>query len=351
MKRTKREIEEADDSILDEDIYASPAKRNKTKVEKKETILISDDESTFNAWRNGDFTHKNYDEDWQPQVTTPTRNVRKPVRIKEDPEATYTPKKASTPKKPRTPKSMPKNVKDRLHRALSQRIYVINRKRVREFHHPEGSCEEFAILGSTGNAYATRIERRPNCNCPDGQKGNHCKHILYVMARVLRLEPTDHLIFQRQLDDSELNDVINAVPMGQVPVGELAAENVRAVHGALMGESITPNQVTQKPLAAHCCRICYEDFKTDGGELVYWCRVCGCNLHKDCWEKWSKSMTDMGQQAECIYCRTPNLGLTNQQPRANEGYMNYQDIQPGTSAVRDTSTYNPFAFNDYGSRF
>jgi hypothetical protein len=50
--------------------------------------------------------------------------------------------------------------------------------------HEVGGTEEvpevsFDIVGSTGNLYKTTIKRDPYCDCPDGAKGNQCKHICY----------------------------------------------------------------------------------------------------------------------------------------------------------------------------
>lgn len=50
--------------------------------------------------------------------------------------------------------------------------------------HTMGGTEEvpeisFDIAGSTGNLYKTVIGKEPACDCPDGAKGNQCKHICY----------------------------------------------------------------------------------------------------------------------------------------------------------------------------
>ena len=44
----------------------------------------------------------------------------------------------------------------------------------------------------------------PYCSCPDFAKGNVCKHILFVMVRVIRLAPDDPLIWQKALLRSEV---------------------------------------------------------------------------------------------------------------------------------------------------
>jgi hypothetical protein len=50
--------------------------------------------------------------------------------------------------------------------------------------HTVGGTEEcpeisFHIVGSTGNIYKVVIRKEPTCDCPDGAKGNQCKHICY----------------------------------------------------------------------------------------------------------------------------------------------------------------------------
>jgi hypothetical protein len=44
--------------------------------------------------------------------------------------------------------------------------------------------------------YTVRICIGPRCTCPDFEKGNLCKHIMFVMMRVLRQKPDCPLIWQ-----------------------------------------------------------------------------------------------------------------------------------------------------------
>ena len=56
-------------------------------------------------------------------------------------------------------------------------MFVIDRVR----HEVDGCPEEvIELAGSTGNVYEVTIGRQPSCTCPDNQKGNQCKHIVYV---------------------------------------------------------------------------------------------------------------------------------------------------------------------------
>lgn len=80
-------------------------------------------------------------------------------------------------------------VKDRIERAQSQRLYLIEQKDMLEEGLDMDICpvvgREFAVLGSTGNVYDVRICKSPTCSCPDFQRGNLCKHILFVILKVI----------------------------------------------------------------------------------------------------------------------------------------------------------------------
>ena len=56
-------------------------------------------------------------------------------------------------------------------------MFVIDRTRGGTEEAPE---ETIDIAGTTGNIYNVHIGKLPTCTCPDNQKGNQCKHIVYV---------------------------------------------------------------------------------------------------------------------------------------------------------------------------
>ena len=66
-----------------------------------------------------------------------------------------------------------------LHRMLmiNGRMFVLDRMRGGTDEIPE---ETIAMAGSTGNVYDITICQIPRCTCPDNEKGNQCKHIVYV---------------------------------------------------------------------------------------------------------------------------------------------------------------------------
>lgn len=59
-------------------------------------------------------------------------------------------------------------------------MFVIDRTRGGTDEIPE---ETIDMAGTTGNIYNITISQLPSCTCPDNQKSNQCKHIVYVRLR------------------------------------------------------------------------------------------------------------------------------------------------------------------------
>ena len=74
-------------------------------------------------------------------------------------------------------KMAPLSYLEKLERATSQRMFVIDRSRGGTEDVPE---ETIDMAGTTGNIYSITISQMPRCTCPDNQKGHQCKHIVYV---------------------------------------------------------------------------------------------------------------------------------------------------------------------------
>eukprot|EP01138_Halocafeteria_seosinensis_P015393 gb/GECG01015710.1/.p1 GENE.gb/GECG01015710.1/~~gb/GECG01015710.1/.p1 ORF type:complete len:306 (+),score=38.70 gb/GECG01015710.1/:1-918(+) len=96
----------------------------------------------------------------------------------------------------------------RIKRALGQRMFLLDEKMLHstEDGHPYG---HFVVLGSRGNAYDVTIDRLVSCQCPDFLKGNLCKHVIFVLVRVLGRAQNDPLVWQQALLTSELQDIFD----------------------------------------------------------------------------------------------------------------------------------------------
>ncbi|KAF2479223.1 hypothetical protein BDY17DRAFT_328001 [Neohortaea acidophila] len=221
----------------------------------------------------------------------------------------------------------PKTYHDVRHRALNQRMFVLDRQR-RTTNSGEHPIEQIQLAGTTGNVYTITIDKVPSCNCPHALKGNQCKHVIYVLARVLRV-PWE-LEYQVAFLTSELRSIFAQAPALPEEQGKESEEDGK--RKALEGE----------------CPICCEDFETENtAEAVVYCKAsCGNNIHKQCFEQWAA--TKSGQVVTCPFCRAKwegdedTLKKVVQMGRPNqEGYVNVAS-QLGLSGRRDYSTYNDF---------
>ena len=53
----------------------------------------------------------------------------------------------------------------------------------------------------------------------------------------------------------------------------------------------------RKPME-HDCPVCFTEFEPKREEVV-WCKTCGNNTHKMCFERWATSQK--GKQVTCMY--------------------------------------------------
>lgn len=80
-------------------------------------------------------------------------------------------------------------MKTRLSRAFVHHIYLIPQ---------EDSCtslteRNYTVLGHSGNVYTVHIGQVPSCSCPDAY--SICKHILFVLIKVLKVPRESKLVF------------------------------------------------------------------------------------------------------------------------------------------------------------
>ncbi|KAI1263420.1 hypothetical protein F5Y18DRAFT_127898 [Xylariaceae sp. FL1019] len=245
-------------------------------------------------------------------------------------EATPSPEKKQKPKKTsnkdeekrmrRFRPSAPQSFSVVYERATSQRFYVLKRLRRGTAQCPEESVE---MTGSTGNIYNIVIARIPTCDCPHYQKGNQCKHIIYVMARVLRAR--FELVYQLALLSTELQEIFANAP----PIDPIASADDSDKDGK------------RKPIEDDC-PICFTPF--EGEEDTVYCRAtCGQNIHKECFEMWAATKRKtVRDPVTCPMCRTPwqededaKTGIKNTGVLGRDGYVNVAD-QLGISQRRGT---------------
>lgn len=217
-------------------------------------------------------------------------------------------------------------------RATTQRFFVLSRIRSSTDGCPE---EHLEITGSTGNIYNVHIARQPTCDCPHSRAGNQCKHVTFVLSRVLRAKY--EYVYQLALLSDELREIFRTAP---APVGDQASSGV--------------TNKNRKPIEGDC-PICFEEMKEGpGNEKLVWCKAaCGQNIHRQCFNTWAKTKRqNAGPSAKvpCPYCRSTfeiddtevNLASIKKTGTVGEdGYVNVAD-QLGISSARDHSSYSRF---------
>jgi hypothetical protein len=235
----------------------------------------------------------------------------------------------------------------RIYRALSQRMYLI--EQLDESNQTSGLARRYAVLGSTGNVYNVTISQLPTCTCPDCARGKLCKHIIFVLARVLQVPQNSPLIYQSALLQSELKEIFEKAP---APANVQASSAVlsaykKAVIGSQddqTGEEQEKSTAVNEKVPEGECPICFESLQST--EQLDSCATCHNYIHKDCLRKWLAAAS----HPTCCYCRSAwcSFGATPGSSQDHvggaggvareEGYVNLA-TQQGLSGRRDTSTY------------
>lgn len=211
-------------------------------------------------------------------------------------------------------------MQERLSRAFVHRLFLVGVETPSSAAADGGDeARVYSVLGSTANVYTVTIRERPSCTCPDHiKRGDPCKHILFVMHRVLKVERTDPCLWQTSLLPSELARIFGAAPRNGEGGGLLASPAVRASYTATMGEE--PATATEPDAAGTIggvaaadgrrplsddddCPICCEEMGAGDPGATDWCRSCKNNVHTQCIGKWLGVKAAAGEPATCPMCR------------------------------------------------
>jgi hypothetical protein len=236
-------------------------------------------------------------------------------------------------------------VLQRIARALQQRLFLISQENDST---EDNIHRKFVVLGSTGNVYNVEIGRRPSCTCPDHAKSHLCKHILFVLLKVLRVPARSPLVYQKALLQVELKEIFERADVIAQCSVQAKNEVVRAYNEKMGTSSSSVNSVdvaaaeASRPLPEGECAICFD--MMSGRDTVEMCCTCKNFLHRECLQKW------LSQSATCCYCRSPwpkaaaggRASGSTAAERAAEGFMNLGALQ-GVPEERDTSSYHSYS--------
>lgn len=187
----------------------------------------------------------------------------------------------------------------------------------------------FNVSGSTANVYNTTLypeERKVFCSCPDARshakkQGCVCKHICFIMIRVLKL-PLQ--LFESDLLDNNLHMSDQLVQIVEAKYQQLKAisqQTSEFVNQEFVNKDFaqkyqkikhqkapTPEEKAKKYEVKKEleedeeepeCMICFDIMEIYKKETVVECPMCHNLTHKPCMEKWLKS-----GKKNCIYCRS-----------------------------------------------
>jgi len=237
----------------------------------------------------------------RPRGSRATGKRQAPGREDQEPASSDKDPKASHERRPTRFIPRPNaRVRERIDRAFNHRLYFLARKPIQ----PEMASAgvQLDILGSTGNVYSVKLRPEGNeCSCLDFAKSSGaCKHILFVMLRILKLPRDDHRVWQTSFTASELSAILEQLGDDSTATSVRADATVLRGYRQACGEA---QQVVRKPLPADC-PICYEEMSPEAAETgeVIFCRTCGHNTHADCQKRWAAASRSGDS---CPLCRSP----------------------------------------------
>lgn len=110
-------------------------------------------------------------------------------------------------------------------------------------------------------------------------------------------------------------------------------------------DTVEEEVAERRPLDTSDCPICFEEFEAAQIETIVFCRVCGNNIHEECFNMWKQSK---GNDVTCVYCRSPWVSPEVEKIKRKmkhyhpdliyEERPNFAE-ELGISRKRDTSTY------------
>ncbi|KAI7848695.1 hypothetical protein BDC45DRAFT_522467 [Circinella umbellata] len=235
-----------------------------------------------------------------------------------------------------------RTLQGRLYRMSTERMVVVQRTIVNEHE------QQFDVLGSTGNVYKVQIGKQLKCTCRDQIfRRTHCKHILLVLLKVFHVNARSRACHTLSLSRNELIEVFsNCTPDASVTVNE---QIQRALEKQLYGkedstgvEDMNDGKTKQRPLTISDCPVCFDEFTEEERINITFCQSCGNNIHKTCFDAWSKTGRS---KITCVYCRAEWNDSSKKQknkevynPRNEEGYVNVGSLV-GMPEIRDGASY------------
>ena len=148
------------------------------------------------------------------------------------------------------------------------------------------------------------------CSCAQAKEGQRlCPHLIFVMLKVMRVDPKDPVLWQLSLTETE----VTAVVKGRWEWRE-ARKRGRAAKAGQREEGKEQLGAMQRRdvEAEDVCAVCQEELRTAAGAVplgLTWCdRGCGSALHARCMRVWAEHQAQTHHTITCpvsSHRRTP----------------------------------------------
>jgi hypothetical protein len=187
---------------------------------------------------------------------------------------------------------MTTEIQERLDRALSQRLYLLDAKKIAH------NDWNFTVEGSTGTSYNLKFnETGMTCACIDFKKRKQCcKHIYFMFVRVLKCSDPIVICGDPKRNPFELKEGLSDEfelklfkRLEKTPPGSLEKAPSEVLEKAL-------EKTLEKIIPEDPCSRCFEDY-SDGSAHIK-CLTCKQYFHDACMKVWLKNKNS------CPLCRS-----------------------------------------------
>lgn len=138
------------------------------------------------------------------------------------------------------------------------------------------------------------LSATPTCSCPD--RTTPCKHILFVLIRVLGVSLDDACLRRRNLRTCQLNHLLGTPTLPEALAGFSVRERFHQLFFQTRHGVLRPRVEVEDGTK---CPICLEEMEK--GEKLAACGTCRNVIHAECLMKWKRSKGR--RAASCVICR------------------------------------------------
>nr|XP_051206317.1 uncharacterized protein LOC127321332 isoform X2 [Lolium perenne] len=225
-----------------------------------------------------------------------------------------------------------RRVANRIIRALQHHLRLLHR-----------AGPEFFVLGATGNVYTVTLATTPSCTCPD--PAAPCKHILFVLLRVLGLSLDEACVWRQTLRPCQVARLVVSPTYPEVLAGPRARERFHQLWSAQAAAAATRAEEKRRqeacaassgrPLDGVACPVCLEEMAPVAGEAapLLTCGTCRNSVHAECFARWKRVRAR--RAATCVVCRARWRKPSRDREQDQQQYMNLSAYMNEQNEVED----------------